>query len=143
MEKSFKQFTDKALLDLAKGVTPEKEELSEDAEFLFKQEEWAAPPARKRELYTKRKKVRHTLFKIIKKSKNGTDLTPSERALKSLFDPQMNGDLAITWATFTFNWDVSPDNHLQVIRKDEWFTKGGRYDELGALYPTAFTEQEM
>ena len=61
-------------------------------------------------------------------------------ALKEIFDDQLKPNLAITWATFTFTWDCHPTQLTTIILKENWFTAGGAFDEIGRHSPTAFTE---
>ena len=87
--------------------------------------------------------MRHQLFKVVKRLSRELELTPELEAIKSIFDPQLNDNYQINWASFTFYWDIHPSDHTKIITKDKWFAEGGHYDELGALQPTAFTEQEI
>lgn len=91
------------------------------------------------------------MFKIIKHLVRDVEInaetTPDLVAIRAIIEPQLvemqktNG--RINWYSFTFFWDIHPKDHTKVITKDRWFAEGGRYDELGALEPTAFTEQEI
>lgn len=135
------QFTDEQLLKMAMGVPDEDtEELTDVMKF---RTEWEAIPARGKDILTKRRKMRHNMFKIIKRMKRELDLLPELEAIKQIIDPQLNANHQINWGTFTFHWDLHPKDHTKVISKDEWFKSGGDFDELGALKPTAFTEQEI
>ena len=75
------------------------------------------------------------------------EATPELVAIRAIIEPQLvemqktNGRM--NWYAFTFLWDLHPKDHTKVITKDRWFAEGGRYDELGALEPSAFTEQEI
>ena len=133
------QFSDEQLLKMAMGV-PDKD--TEEATSIMKMKtEWMEMPTSGRDKLTKRKKMRHNMFKIIKRLRREMEMTPELEAIKSIFDPQLNSNYQINWATFTFHWDVHPVDHTKIIQKDQWFREGGQYDELGALQPTAFTEQ--
>ncbi len=135
------QFSDEQLLKMAMGVP---EEGTEEAMELMKiKTEWMEIPERGKDRLTKRRKIRHNMFKIIKRMRRELEMTPELEAIKSIFDPQLDNNYQINWATFTFYWDVHPTDHTKIISKDHWFREGGKYDELGALQPTAFTEQEI
>jgi len=135
------QFTDEQLLNMAKGVPDEDTE--EAAEFMKLKSEWEIVPTRGRDILTKRKKMRHNMFKIIKRTRRDLELLPELEAIKQIIDPQLDANHQINWSTFTFFWDIHPRNHTKIITKADWFKEGGSYDELGALRPTAFTEQEI
>lgn len=133
------QFTDEQLLKMAMGVPEEGTE--EAVELMKLKTEWMEIPARSKDKLTKRRKMRHNMFKIIKYMRREIEITPELEAIKSIIDPQLDNNLQINWATFTFQWDLHPNDHTKIVQKDRWFPEGGRYDELGALQPTAFTEQ--
>jgi len=133
------QFSDDQLLKMAMGVPEEGTE--EATEIMKLKTEWMIIPERGKDKLTKRRKTRHKMFKIIKRMRRELELTPELEAVKAIFDPQLDGNHQINWATFTFHWDVHPSDHTKIISKDQWFREGGTYDELGALMPTAFTEQ--
>ena len=136
-----KQFSDERLLKMAMGV-PETEDADEMKIMKFNSE-WMIVPERDKDKLTKRKRIRHNIFKIIKSMKYELELTPEQIAIKSIFDPQLNTNHQINWATFTFYWDIHPKDQTQLITKDRWFMEGGGYDELGSLAPPAFTKQEI
>ena len=71
------------------------------------------------------------------------ELTQELQAIFDIIDPQLHGDHQMEWEGFTFYWDLHPKDHSKVIKKGEFFALGGDFDELGALRPTAFTEQEI
>jgi len=133
------QFSDDQLLKMAMGVPEEGTE--EATEIMKLKTEWMIIPERGKDKLTKRRKTRHRMFKIIKRMRRELELTPELEAIKAIFDPQLDSNYQINWATFTFHWDVHPSDHTKIISKDQWFREGGTYDELGALMPTAFTEQ--
>lgn len=135
------QFTDEQLLKMAMGVPDEDTE--EFTELMKLKSEWELVPTRGRDKLTKRRKMRNHIFKIIKRTRRELDLTPELEAIKQIIDPQLDANIQINWSTFTFRWDLHPKNHAKIIQKDSWFKEGGSYDELGALRPTAFTEQEI
>ncbi len=133
------QFSDEQLLKMAMGVPEEGTE--EAVEMMKLQTQWMEIPEREKDKITKRRKMRHNMFKIIKYIRRELDMTPELQAIKAIIDPQLDGNHQINWGTFTFHWDLHPSDHTKIIQKDRWFPEGGRYDELGALQPTAFTEQ--
>lgn len=134
------QFTDEQLLNMAKGVPQ-----SEDEKKMMKQAdlvaEWLEVPERRKYVLVKRREVRRGIFKIIKRKRRGLEMLPELEALISIIEPQLDANLQMTWATFTFNWDIHPFEITKVIQKHEWFGAGGSYDELGSLTPPAFTKQ--
>jgi len=135
------QFTDEQLLKMAMGVPDEDtEELTEIMKF---KSEWEQIPTRGKDILTKRKKMRHNMFKIIKRIRRELEMTPELEAIKAIIDPQLNANHQINWATFTFHWDLNPKDHTKIITQDRWFAEGGDFDELGGLRPTAFTKQEI
>jgi hypothetical protein len=139
------QFSDEQLLNMAKGLTNKESNLDE-AEFVEMatfRNQWLIVPKRRGDQWTKRKQMRGNMFKIIKYMKRGADLTPELEAIKSIIDPQLDANIQQNWASFTFYWDLNPQDHTKIITKEKWFMEGGRYDELGALMPTAFTQQEI
>ena len=133
------QFSDEQLLKMAMGVPEEGTE--EATEIMKMKTEWMVIPDRGKDKLTKRRKIRKNMFKIIKRMRRELEMTPELEAIKSIFDPQLDGNHQINWGTFTFHWDIHPTDHTKIIQKDHWFREGGGYDELGALMPTAFTEQ--
>ena len=133
------QFSDEQLLKMAMGVP---EEGTEEATELMKlKTKWLELPTSGKDRNTKRRKMRHNMFKIVKRLRRELEMTPELEAIKSIIDPQLDGNLQINWGTFTFIWDIHPTDHTKIVQKDRWFPEGGQYDELGALQPTAFTEQ--
>lgn len=139
------QFSDEQLLSMAMGIT-DKASDPDEAEFVeiaILKGEWEVVPKKRGDIWTKRKKMRHNMFKIIKRMKRELELTPDLLAIKSIIDPQLDPNRQMNWATFTFYWDVSPADHTKVITKDKFFAEGGDVDELGGFRPPAFTEQEI
>lgn len=134
------QFSDEQLLKMAMGV-PADEESKEYVEIMEFKTKWEAEPTSSRERITARRKMRHNMFKIIKRIRRELEMTPELEGIKLIIDPQLDADRQINWSTFTFLWDLHPKDHTRIILKDRWFPEGGQYDELGALQPTAFTEQ--
>lgn len=83
-----------------------------------------------------RRKIRHRLFMI----KFGKD-DGRKDDLKSHIQSQFR--FGQKWETFTFTWDVAPNDPLKVIAEDEWEKEGGKYDHItGSRMPSAFTRQE-
>lgn len=68
--------------------------------------------------------------------------------MEAQFTPDMN------WDTFTFNWDVAPNDPMRVVTMFEWADLGGKFETQMVLcddgiarpqkvcYPSAFTKQE-
>ena len=91
------------------------------------------------------------MFKIVKRLTRNLEMTAEEHAdllaIKAIIDPQLEEmrktNAQFNWFSFTFHWDLNPRDHTKIITKDKWFAEGGDYDELGALRPTAFTEQQI
>lgn len=135
------QFSDEQLLKMAMGVPDEDTE--EFTDLMKLKSEWEIIPTRGKDKLTKRKKMRYNMFKIVKCMVREIELRPELIAIKQIIDPQLDGNHQINWSTFTFYWDIHPKDHTKIITKDSWFKEGGNYDELGALQPTAFTEQEI
>jgi hypothetical protein len=143
--------SDEQLLKMAMGVSTGDAELDATADVLRLKAEWEAIPERRRDILTKRKKMRHNMFKIIKRLTRELEMTeettPDLLAIKAIIDPQLEelqkANKQMNWFAFTFHWDLNPKDHTQIVTKDRWFAEGGDYDELGALRPTAFTEQEI
>ncbi len=143
--------SDEQLLKMAMGVSTGDEELDKSADVMRLKAEWEVLPTKGRDILTKRKKMRHNMFKIVKRLTRKLEMTPEEHAellaIKAIIEPQLEElqktNQQMNWYSFTFHWDLHPKDHTTVITKDRWFAEGGRYDELGALKPTAFTEQEI
>ena len=139
------QFSDEQLLNMAMGIT-DKVSNPDEAEFVeiaTLKGEWEIVPERRGEIWTKRKKMRRHMFKIIKRMKHEIELSHELLAIKAIIDPQLDANRQINWATFTFYWDVSPADHTKIITKNQFFAEGGDIDELGSMRPAAFTEQEI
>lgn len=140
------QFSDEQLLNMAMGITDKATSDPDEAEFVeiaTLKGEWEVVPERRGDIWTKRKKMRHNMFKIIKRMKRGFELSPEHQAIKAIIDPQLDSNKQHNWATFTFYWDLSPKDHTKVITKDKYFAEGGDVDEVGMMRPPAFTEQEI
>ena len=143
--------SEEQLLKMAMGVPTGDEEVDATADMMRLKSEWEIVPARRKDILTKRKKMRHNMFKIVKRLTRGLEMTAEDHAdllaIKSIIDPQLaemqKVNRQMNWYAFTFHWDLHPQDHTKVITKDKWFASGGDYDELGALKPTAFTEQEI
>ena len=143
--------SDEQLLKMAMGVKTGDAEIDATADIMRLKAEWEIVPDRGQDKLTKRKQMRHEMFKIIKRLTRdleiSAELTPGLVAIKSIIDPQLEEmqktNKQMNWYAFTFHWDLHPRDHTKVITKDRWFAEGGKYDELGALRPTAFTEQQI
>lgn len=143
------QFSDEQLLKMAMGVQSDDPEVEASVEMMKLKSEWEIVPERGRDILTKRKKMRHNMFKIVKRLTRELEMTPETTpellAIKAIIDPQLDGQAnkQLNWYSFTFLWDINPKDHTKIITKDQWFPAGGRFDDLGALMPPAFTEQEI
>jgi len=139
--------SDEQLLKMAMGVQTGDAEVDASTEVMKLKSEWEIVPTRGKDILTKRKNMRHNMFKIIKRLTRDLEMTPEDHAellaVKAIIDAQLDADpnKQINWFSFTFLWDIHPKDHTKIISKAEWFPAGGRYDELGALMPPAFTEQ--
>jgi hypothetical protein len=143
------KISDEQLLKMAMGVKLDDEEAQATVDVMKLKSEWEIIPERGRDILTKRKKMRHNMFKIVKRLTRELEMTPETTpellAIKAIIDPQIEAhpDTQVNWFSFTFLWDLHPRDHTKIIAKGEWFAAGGRFDELGALMPTAFTEQQI
>ena len=143
------KISDEQLLKMAMGVKTGDDELDATAAVMKLKAEWEIIPSSGKDRLTKRRKMRHNMFKIIKRLTRELEMTEAEHAellaIKAIIDPQLNDNpnKQVNWYSFTYNWDLHPKDHTKMITKDRWFAEGGSYDELGALRPTAFTEQEI
>jgi len=143
--------SDEQLLKMAMGVKTGDEELDATTEVMRFRAEWEILPSRARDILTKRGRMRHMMFKIVKRLTRELEMTPEDHAellaIKAIFDDQLSElqktNTQLNWYSFTFHWDVHPKDHRKIITKDRWFAEGGSYDELGALRPPAFTEQQI
>lgn len=143
------QFTDEQLLKMAMGVVSDDPEVEATATMMKLKSEWEIVPTRGKDILTKRKQMRHNMFKIVKRLTRELEMTaedhPDLLAIKSIIDPQLDEqpNKQINWYSFTFLWDINPRDHTKLITKEKWFKEGGRFDDLGALMPPAFTEQQI
>ena len=143
--------SDEQLLKMAMGIQTGDKETDETADILKLKAEWEVLPSRGREKLTRRRKMRHNMFKIIKFLTRGIELTPEDHpellAIKSIVDPQLEEqqktNKQINWYSFTFSWDIHPKDHRKIVLKSQWFAEGGTFDEFGSMKPAAFTEQEI
>lgn len=146
-----KNISEEQLLKMAMGVQTGDAEIDATANMMRIRAEWEVLPTRARDKLTKRRKMRHNMFKIVKRLTRNLEMNPEEHAellaIKAIIDEQLTElqkvNNQMNWYAFTFHWDLNPQDHTKIITKDRWFAEGGRYDELGALEPTAFTEQEI
>lgn len=141
------EFSEEQLLKMAMGVETGDEEVDATAEVMKLKAEWEVLPSRGLDRLTKRRKMRHNMFTIIKRLTRKLEMTSEDHAellaIKAIIDPQLDQGKMRNWYSFTFNWDLHPKDHTKIITKDRWFAEGGGYDELGSLKPTAFTEQQI
>jgi hypothetical protein len=143
--------SDEQLLKMAMGVETGDEKVDATAAVMKLKAEWETLPEKGIDRHTKRRNMRHEMFKIVKRLTRNLEMTPEEHsqllAIKAIIDEQIEEmkktNSQINWYSFTFHWDLHPKDHTKIITKDRWFAEGGSYDELGALKPTAFTEQEI
>lgn len=78
-----------------------------------------------------RRRIRYILFRI----KRGTtdtmdrDLRMHASAIKAHFDKELRRE-SMSWAGFTFVWDISPSNPYKIIRRDVyvWAKEGGSFE---------------
>jgi len=92
-----------------------------------------------------RRQIRRTLFRTRQKA-----MEPG--AISKLIESQLEGNNTLD--DFTFAWDLSPLDPLQVVYVHDWSAVGGKFEtimEPGAdgiprpkriCFPTAFTNQE-
>jgi len=96
-----------------------------------------------------RRGIRNRLFKIRKGDYANVDNSALKKFMEAQFAPEMK------WETFTFNWDVAPDDPMKVITMFEWIDHGGTFDTINVLDdygntrqqklcdPPGFTQQEL
>jgi hypothetical protein len=137
------KITDEQLLKMAMGIEPDEPDAKLANEIMKLRAEWEVVPSRGLDRLTRRRKMRYHMFKIIKCLTREAELTPQQEAIRSIIEPQLEKAKQQNWYSFTFNWDLHPKDHTKIITKDRWFAEGGSYDELGALKPSAFTEQQI
>ena len=120
---------DKDLLKMAMGVDPKMY--------------WLTIPEKTKEYITKRRETRRTIFKIRKYLNAGKELEDDKmKALHEIMNEKLNPNLAITYTTFSQQWDIHPKSLTEMVLKEHWVREGGGFDkELGSHYPTAFTNQ--
>jgi hypothetical protein len=139
--------SDEDMLNLAKGISSQdmSSEAQEAAALITAKQVWLTVPTSGRDILLHRKKIRKTLFKILKyvRLERLDDLTIEQRALQEIINDQLDPNLGIVWAGFTFIWDIHPKEPPTVIRKEAWSKSGGGYDELDQCFPSAFTKQGM
>lgn len=133
---------DKDLLDIAKGV--------KQPDFVKKEnyiKGLAIIPDNEKSFHSKRRMIRKTLHSVRRKLLDpyltDVDFTFEESVLKEIFENQLDSNRALNWQSFTFNWDISPADHMKIIIRDHWSKGGGDFDEIGRHNPTAFTRQEI
>ncbi len=89
-----------------------------------------------------RRKLRYILFRC-REDKEWTmdrDLRELAPAIRAYFDYELDR-LQLSWASFTYEWDVSADDGLAVISPDiqEWADNGGQFEgKPGELSETAW-----
>lgn len=138
--------TPEELLLLAQGVTAEGQQLKTKQELIdFFLQPFGQSNSERKQFITRRRQFRKAIFTVRwKMHYNQTNLTPEEVAVKEIIDARIDPNRGLTWANFTYQWDVSPNPQTpgKVIQKHEWFKDGGEVDsDIGSFYPAAFTEQ--
>lgn len=78
-----------------------------------------------------RRTVRYIMFRI-KRNQVDTmdrDLRVHADAIKALFDKGLEKEEGLSWAGFTFSWDVAPTDPFKIIKKDlrVWVMEGGSF----------------
>jgi hypothetical protein len=132
------------LLRIAQGL--EEIELTDEQVNAKARERWTVLPEDRKERILHRRKMREAMFKILKYEARDMPhmMTPELNALKEIFDEQLDPNLAMVWARFTFTWDVHPTGNPVIVRKEAWVREGGGFDpDIGVHFPSAFTEQEI
>lgn len=91
-------------------------------------------------LFNIRRKVRYRLFRI---RQGGKYAEAHDHGLKAHIERQFQQGMS--WANFTFDWDVAPNNPLLVIHRSilnmEWVEMGGGFTAADKMTPPAFTKQ--
>ena len=100
-----------------------------------------------KQLALHRRRIRNRIFRI----RRG-DMS-HDNGLVKLLESQFSPDMSLD--TFTFNWDVAPDDPLKVITVFEWKEHGGDFETMMVqdpkdglvkpqkmCRPTGFTQQE-
>lgn len=144
-------------MKLATGEGELSEQDQATFEMMQEKQYFQAPPGSPKEAHRKRKEVRAIVFKIIRKivqnkvqpgdqaievwRANNDIFTLQERALIEMIEPQLDTNRALTWEKFTFTWDVHPVDRTKTCQKEFWTREGGKFDDIGAFFPLAFTEQ--
>jgi hypothetical protein len=135
------EMTPEELLQLAMGATEQAKTLTADEDL----RKHYLTPGTQKEYLVKRRVFRRTMFSVRWKLHFKQDnFTPEEKIVKEIIDARIKPDIGLTWETFTYQWDVSPnpEKPFEVIQKHQWFKEGGGLDQdIGTFYPAAFTEQ--
>ena len=139
------QFSDEQLLKMAMGVKSDDAEVEATVDMMKLKSEWEIVPERGKDKLTKRKKMRHNMFKIIKRLTRELEMNPKEHAellaIKAIIDPQLDAhpNKQINWYSFTFLWDIHPRDHTKIIDKSNGLQKVvammnlGHYNQLHSL----------
>jgi len=100
---------------------------------------------------TKMRHVRRTIRNRLHRIRQGR--LEYDLGLKKLIEAQFHPNMS--WENFTFEWDVSPKDPLEVITSYQWADHGGKFEthrvqcDDGIIRdqmicdPTAFTKQEL
>jgi len=143
-----KNLTAEQMLELAKGILPEAKQMIQEEEI---RKHYLTPLPNNnsglKEYIQKRRVFRRTMFAVRRKLHyKQTDFTPEEKIIKEIIDARLTPNQGLTWETFTFQWDVSPNpaKPFEIIQMHQWFKEGGRVDDdIGSFYPSAFTKQAI
>jgi len=80
--------------------------------------------------HLERRKVRYIMFRIKRDvvETMDRDLRECADVIKAHFDKELAG-MGLSWAGFTFSWDVSPVDPFKVIKRDlrSWVQEGGSF----------------
>jgi len=92
-----------------------------------------------------RRNIRQQLFRIRRDVVMGipVDDNIENSGLREWVGMQLEANRQQSWETFTFTWDVAPNDPFTVIQKEQWAKSGGSFDEHGFRTPPGFTEQDL
>lgn len=115
--------------DLGLDITPEMQDLLHKVNT-----------GSKGQVFQLRRAIRYRLFRLRDGGRIGEQ---HDKGLKAFMERQFEGEM--NWSNFTFEWDVAPNNPLQIIPRDisnnAWREIGGTFDGADRRYPPAFTKQ--
>jgi len=102
--------------------------------------------ASKKQVRHMRRVIRNRIFRI----RQGRE--EFDQGLRKFIEQQLSPDQRLD--TFTFNWDIAPNEPLRVISPYDWTAAGGLFEEISVLCddgimrkerlcdPAAFTKQK-